>query len=193
MPQRAARGPIVFGDEADPLVAAWTFDDRMGVVAQLRLLGAMQREHITPARDTIIAFTVHEEGGCHGAKVLAHRERPEVFIAIDGCPIAPGAPLAIDGRPCAWSKDAKCHFDQRLLIDLAAAARTAGTELQYAVLPNAFSDASAVYDVGAVPRVATFGHVRENSHGYEVARLSVFDNVHHTLVAFMRDWERRGQ
>jgi hypothetical protein len=37
--------------------------------------------------------------------------------------------------------------------------------------------------------VACFGHVRENSHGYEVARLSVFQNVVNTLVQFMTAWE----
>ena len=48
------------------------------------------------------------------------------------------------------------------------------------------SDASQVYAVGAAPRVATFGHVRENSHGYEVARLAVFANVVATLVELVR-------
>ena len=42
-----------------------------------------------------------------------------------------------------------------------------------------------VYASGAAPRVATVGIVRENSHGYEVARLSVFDNLLNTLIRFM--------
>jgi hypothetical protein len=32
--------------------------------------------------------------------------------------------------------------------------------------------------------------VRENSHGYEVARLSVFENVVKTLVQFVTTWEK---
>jgi len=46
-------------------------------------------------------------------------------------------------------------------------------------------------DTRSVPvaRVGCFGHVRENSHGYEVARLSCFDNVHKTLVRFVTHWE----
>jgi len=51
------------------------------------------------------------------------------------------------------------------------------------------SDASMVSSVGAAPRVGCFGHVRENSHGYEVARLSVFDNVLKTLLQFVTHWE----
>ena len=52
-------------------------------------------------------------------------------------------------------------------VDVQTAAFTAG----------ACCDASLVYEVGAAPRVAVIGHPRENSHGFEVVRLSVFDNV----------------
>ena len=61
------------------------------------------------------------------------------------------------------------------------AARIAGTELQTAVLANAFSDASAVYNIGAASRVTTLGHTRYNSHGFEVARLGVFPHLVDTI------------
>ena len=184
-PVREVRGPILFGDPADPLVAAWTFDDRASVVAELRMLKALKERKIQPKSPTIVAFTVHEEGGCHGAKVLANRERPEIFIAIDGCPMPPGTPLKLDGRPGTWSKDKVTHFDQRLVQGLMRAAHEAGTELQTVVYEDAASDASMVYASGAASRVATVGIVRENSHGYEVAQLSVFDNLLNTLIRFM--------
>jgi putative aminopeptidase FrvX len=76
VPTRERRGPVLFGDPADPLVAAWTFDDRMGVVTLLRLLERMKMEGIRPYQPTIIAFTVSEEVGGHGAKSLALREMP---------------------------------------------------------------------------------------------------------------------
>lgn len=189
VPTRDRCGPVLFGDEADPLVAAWTFDDRMGVVALLRLLQALQQDGIQPYHPTIVAFTVHEEIGGNGAKVLAQRERPELFIAIDGCPTPPEVSLELDGRPGIWSKDRLAHYDQRLLSALSRAAAAAGTQLQPAVYTSAASDASLVAYAGIVPRVACFGHVRENSHGYEVARLSVFDNVLNTLLQFIRTWE----
>lgn len=189
VPIRAVRGPVLFGAADDPLVGAWTFDDRMGVVALLRLLEQLRQEKLTPRHPTLVAFTVHEEGGGQGAKVLAQRERPAIFVSVDGCPIPPGAPLALDGRPGIWSKDRLTHYDQRLVRALRAAAQRAGTELQPVVYDGAASDASLVYAAGAVPRVACFGHVRENSHGYEVARLSVFDNMLDTLVEFVTGWE----
>ena len=186
VPVRAFRGPYVFGDPSDPLVAAWTFDDRAGVMTLLRLLEALKNGAATPRRPLIVAFTVHEEGGCHGAKVLCHREKPEIFVAVDGCPMPPETALALDGRPGVWSQDTLTHYDQRLVRALCQCARDAGTELQVVVYEHAASDASAVYAAGAAPRVVTVGHVRENSHGYEVARLSVFDNLLDTLLHFVQ-------
>ena len=185
VPVCAMRGPVLFGQADDPLVAAWTFDDRMGVVALLRLLETVQREKLTPQNPTLIAFTVHEEGGGQGAQLVAAREQPEIFVAIDGCPIPAGAPLAVDGRPGIWSKDRLCHYDQPLLRALMAAAVRAGTELQPVVYDGAASDASLVRANGSAARIACFGHVRENSHGYEVARLSVFDGMLAALVEFV--------
>ncbi|MFN2352054.1 MAG: M42 family peptidase, partial [Kiritimatiellia bacterium] len=43
VPIRAGRGPVLLGDPGDPLLAAWTFDDRMGVVTLLRLLEEIKR------------------------------------------------------------------------------------------------------------------------------------------------------
>jgi putative aminopeptidase FrvX len=189
VPIREMRGPVLFGDPADPLIGAWTMDDRMGMVALLRLLERLRQEALTPLHPTLIAFTIHEEGGGHGAKVLAQRERPEVFVSVDGCPMPPDTPLKLDGRPGIWSKDRLTHYDQRLLRAFCRAAERAGTELQPVVFDRAASDASMVYSVGAAQRVACLGHVRENSHGYEVARLSVFDNVVRTLVEFVTRYE----
>jgi len=190
VPVREGRGPVVFGDPSDPLVAAWTFDDRMGCVALLRLLETMRAQAIVPYRPTLAAFTVHEEGGSPGAKALAHREGVETFISIDGCPMPADAPLQLDGRPGIWSKDRLAHYDQRLLVALCRAARLAKTELQPVVYAEgAASDASLVYSVGGAQRIACLGHVRENSHGYEVARLAVFENLYRTLLQFIRTWQ----
>jgi putative aminopeptidase FrvX len=189
VPVREGRGPVLFGDPGDPLVAAWTFDDRMGVVALLRTLELLKQNGRQPVRPLLVAFVSQEEINGLGAKALALRERPETFISIDGCPIPPEAPLELDGRPGIWSKDRLIHYDQGLVRALRRAAREAGTELQPAVFGHTASDASMVYAVGGAQRVACFGHVRENSHGYEVARLSVFENVIRTLFQFVTTWE----
>lgn len=190
VPTREVVGPIIFGSANDPLVGAWTFDDRMGVVMLLRLLDELKGRGLQPMRPTLIAFTVSEEVGGLGAKVVANREQPETFIAVDGSPIPPGAPLQIDGRPGIWSKDRLAPYDPRLLQDLMAAAERAGTQLQPVAFDNAASDASLVYAAGLTQRIACVGQVRENSHGYEVARVSVFENVVRTLVEFVTTWKK---
>jgi putative aminopeptidase FrvX len=111
-----------------------------------------------------------------------------VFVAVDGAPIPAGVPLAIDGRPAIWSKDRLATYDQRLLQDFCRAALAAGTELQTAVYDEAASDASLLAYAGLAPRIACIGHPRENSHGFEVARLAVFDNLLETLLQFVRSW-----
>jgi putative aminopeptidase FrvX len=184
-PARERRGPVLLGAGDDPLVAAWTFDDRMGVVALLRLLETVRREGIVPAHPTLVAFTTREEVGGHGAKVLARREQPEIFVAVDGCPVPPGSGIVADGRPAVWVQDRTGPYDAGLARTFLRLGRAAGIEVQPVVHASAASDASMVLGAGACPRVACFGHVRENSHGFEVARLSAFDNVLRLLVAFM--------
>ncbi len=188
LPERARRGPVVFGDPADPLVGAWTFDDRIGVVTLLRLLERMKNGAIRPVMPLLVAFTVSEEVGGHGAKVLVRQEEPEVFIAVDGSPIPPETRLALDGRPGIWAKDSKAPYDPRLIRAFTEAAQSAGTELQPVVFDSAASDASLVAYGAGVPRIACVGHVRENSHGYEVIRLSVLDHLLDTLENFVRNW-----
>lgn len=153
VPLAEHRGPVMMGEITNPKVAAWTFDDRLGIVALLQLLEQIKQQSLVPSRPLCIAFTVHEEGGCHGAKLIAHREQPEIFIAIDGCPIIPGRGIANDGRPATWSKDKYGHLDQRLIPLFQEAARRADTSLQVAVFPdNAASDASAVLNAGRAAR-----------------------------------------
>jgi putative aminopeptidase FrvX len=188
VPVRERRGPVFLGGGDDPLVACWTFDDRMGIVSLLRLLQECRERSIQPRRDTIIAFTVHEEGGCHGAKFVANRERPDVFIAVDGSPASGDNGLLLDGRPGIWSQDKLANYSQDLVTDFCRLARDAGEELQVAVFPGAASDASHVYAAGGAGRIATVGHVRENSHGFEVARLSCFDRLLNVLLRCFEAW-----
>lgn len=185
VPVREGRGPLLLGDKQDPLLAAWTMDDRMGVVTLLRLLEYLAKNKPVLPRSLIIAFTVHEEGGAHGVKFLCNRERPEQFIAVDGCPIAQDSNLKMDERPVIWSKDTRANYDPRLLKELAQSASAAGCTLQRVVLDNAWSDASDAYACGTVGRIAIIGHARENSHGFEVARLAVFDNLLRVLEQFV--------
>ena len=181
VPARAVRGPFVFGSDASPWVSAWTFDNRLAIVAVLQALQELKEKQIQPQSSLLIAFTVEEEIGCLGAKVLAQRERPDLFIAIDGSPLVPECAIALDGRPGIRSRDRLATYDQELLREICQLSTTTGIDLQPVVYAGAASDASAVYAVGAAPRIACLGYVRASSHGCEITPLSTFDQLRATV------------
>jgi putative aminopeptidase FrvX len=189
VPVREGCGPYIFGDPQDPFVSAWTFDDRMGIVALLLMLETIKREKITPHRPMLIAFTTQEEINSSGAKSLCQREKPEVFIAVDGCPVTADCGLVVDDRPGIRSSDRPAIYDQRLLQFFCRAALQAGTSLQPVAYDISASDASMVYDMGGAQRIASLGFPRYSSHGFELAKVAVFDNLYKTLVQFVRTWQ----
>ena len=185
VPIAAVRGPHLLGPADDPLVSAWILDNRGGSVCLLGLLERLRDEGVRPATKLHVCFLVQEEAGLLGAKGWSRRNRVETFIAVDSSPMPRGSQLTLDGRPATWSKDSSVHFDQRLIGELAAASSRAGTELQYVVYGGAASDATGVLSSGHAPRTATIGYPRDNSHGYEVSRLSVFDALIGTLFEYV--------
>ncbi len=189
LPVRERRGPFLFGSDELPWVGAWTLDNRMGVIALLQLLEQVRQQKIVPHFPTSVAFTVEEEIGGNGAKFLAQREQPEVFIAVDGCPVPPGAPLKLNGMPGIRTKDRAAIYDPYLLDDICRLAEKAGVGLQPVAYASSASDASLAHSVGAAPCIASVGYVRESSHGYDATPIASFDNLLITLVAFVRYWE----
>ncbi len=171
------------------MIAAWTFDDKMGVVTLLRLLKSLQTQNVTPFVNLIIAFTTTEEIGCFGAKYLAQSLSPTYFIAVDGCPFASQSPMELDSRPGIRIRDRTYFYSPSLIKVLSEAAINAGTELQHLVYTTSGSDAGMAGNVGASPQAACIGHIRKNSHGFEVAYLSVFENLYQTLWTFINTWE----
>jgi len=191
VPTRESRGPFLFGGDHDPLVGAWSFDNRLGVVVLLQLLEWIKSEDIQPQVPFLLAFTVQEEIGCHGAKILAQRARPDVFVAVDGSPLVPECPVPLDGRPAIRTKDRVATYDAGLVGDFSRLSAASGVELHRVVYDGAASDASLVYSIGASPRAACLGYVRASSHGFEVAPLSTFDNLLTTMKAFFSGWNSR--
>lgn len=177
VPSTECRGPFIFGDESDPLIGAWTFDDRAGVVTLLRLLKRIKAGISVSEHPLTIAFTVQEEGGCYGAIGLARRENPDIFVAVDGCPVLDEEILPLDGTVGVWSKDEICNYDKTLIRHFIESAKSENIPLRTVVYERAASDASAVWQTGGAQKIAFVGHVRTNSHGFEVARLSCFENV----------------
>lgn len=185
VPHPSVRGPAVFGDPENPMVGSWTFDDRLGCALQLEVLQGMVDAGTKPRRNSVFAFVHNEEIGGYGAKNLARKLSPEAFIAIDGAPMPPDSPLVFNDQPVAWSKDTISHYDHALLLELLAAGREVGVDIQTVVYSSAASDASMAFAAGLVDRALVFGCVRENSHGYELIRLAVLENSLKALAHFV--------
>ena len=185
VPARDARGPAVFGDSKDPWVAAWTFDNRLSVVCLLQVLEQLKTDDALPRSPTIVAFTVEEEVGGLGAKALAMRERPDLFIAIDGSALVPECPVTLDGSPGIRSQDRAAVYDQDLLREIMTVSSDVGVDLQPVIYDRAASDASLVYSIGASPRVACLGYIRASSHGFEVAPLVTFDKLRAVIESLL--------
>lgn len=189
VPSISERGPILFGNKTDPMIAAWTFDDKMGIVTLIRLLKSLKTQNTKPYVNLIIAFTTSEEIGCFGAKYLAQSLSPTYFIAVDGCPFASQSPIELDNRPGIRIRDRMYFYSRSLIEALSDSANRAGTDLQQLVYTASGSDAGMVGNIGASPQAACIGHVRKNSHGFEVTYLSVFENLYKTLWAFITSWK----
>jgi len=161
VPARDARGPAVFGDSKDPWVAAWTFDNRLSVVCLLQVLEQLKTD------------------------ALAMRERPDLFIAIDGSALVPECPVTLDGSPGIRSQDRAAVYDQDLLREIMTVSSDVGVDLQPVIYDRAASDASLVYSIGASPRVACLGYIRASSHGFEVAPLVTFDKLRAVIESLL--------
>ncbi|MDJ0752658.1 MAG: M20/M25/M40 family metallo-hydrolase [Ardenticatenaceae bacterium] len=183
--------PVILGSNDDPLVGAWTFDDRLGCATLLRALKRLKDDGNDPLCPTIVAFTTREEVGGYGARYLASLHMPDIFIAVDGAPMTAETDLKLDGRPVAWAKDQLGPYDGQLIVDLIEIGRDLEIGVQTATYGSNASDASMAMTAGGVGRIACFGHPRENSHGFEVTRLSVFDNMLEILLTFMTRWDGR--
>ena len=156
-----------------------------GSLTLLQLWSWLREAGVTPRRTLHLCFLVQEESGLLGAKGWVRRNEVETFVAVDSTPMPRGTDLTLDGRPGTWSRDSQVHFDQGLIADFATAAGRAGTQLQYVVYTAAASDATGVLQVGGAERCATIGYPRENSHGYEVVRWSVFGHTWPRLELFV--------
>lgn len=178
------RGPIIMGEESKPMIASWTFDDKMGIVTLIRLLVALKKQEFKPHINLVIAFTTTEEVGCFGAKYLAQSLKPNYFIAVDGCPFASESPMVLD-LPGIRIRDRTFFYSKELINELTQSALNAGTELQQLVYTLSGSDAGYVGNIGASPHTACIGHIRLNSHGYEIAYVSVFEKLYRTLWSFI--------
>ena len=78
----------LFGDENKPLMKSKALDDRLGCAVMLLTMRKIALGEITPTMEVHFCFTVREELGLSGAKVVAERLAPDYAIVLETTAIA---------------------------------------------------------------------------------------------------------
>lgn len=168
------------------------FDDRIGVAALIEL-GKLLAEK--PVEATIIlAFTVQEEVGTRGAKVLANYIQADAACIVEGAPAddVPGGPS--HAQTCLGNGAHVRIFDPthighpELLEKIRNIAEKEKIQFQEAVRKGGGTDASVLALAnGGIPTVVTGVPVRYAHSHTGMISLSDFDNLVQLLFAICRD------
>lgn len=157
----------------DAYLAAPFLDDRIDCAAWLL---ALLRLRDTPGADNVLfAATTSEELGGHGALWLLGGLRPEVCLALEIAPVAPDNDLVPDAVPTCWAADGYSPTSPQDLDLVAAAAREAGTGVEFHVLSRGGSDSSCAAAAGHCARPITLAVSVANSHGLEIVHRDALD------------------
>jgi endoglucanase len=152
-------------NEGSGSIMSKAFDDRIGVAALIELGNLLAKDPIS--NTVVLAFTVQEEVGTRGAKVLANRIEANVALVVEGAPAddVPGGPA----RPqtCVGNGAHVRIFDPthighpELLALVRESAMHRGIRIQEAVRKGGGTDAMviALADRG-IPSVVTGVPVR---------------------------------
>ncbi len=158
-PGQRATFATPFRREGDTIFAK-ALDDRVGVVTLMELV-----RHAPPHLDLWAAFTVQEEVGLRGARVVAHAVQPDLAFALDCTPARdlPGP----DGRenptfntrlghgPAIYIADRITISDPRLVRHLQATAARHGLPYQFRQAGGGATDAGAMHvQLAGIPSVS---------------------------------------
>lgn len=170
------KSPFRLGEDH---VASYTLDNKASLAILIELAGRIKN----PPSEICLVATTKEEIGASGALYFTHREHADAMIALEIAPLAIEYDIMDSAQPVIYSQDGFGLYHDQLNAVIIEAARTAGIRLQYSAVNGFGSDASISTKAGHVPRGACLAFPTENTHGYEIARLSAIENCISTLEA----------
>jgi endoglucanase len=126
-------------------VAGKAMDNRLLLCALDLLLERVQASSLTCT--LVVAATVHEEGGLHGAYALSHAQDFDLAIALDIGLVGDIPFVATDeyearlgGGPILVHKDGRIAYDHAFTWAIADLAAERGIPVQHGVMPGASTD-----------------------------------------------------
>lgn len=174
---------VVFDDSVlefgEGYLKAKALDDRIGCAAMIKLI-----ESELPC-DCTFAFTVQEEIGTRGAKVVSARVEPDLALVLEGTTAAdiPGVPpgkqiCALGGGLVIPFMDKGTVYSRALYKTVTALADANGIKWQTKTLIAGGTDASAVQRSGAgVETIAISAPIRNIHSPASIAKISDFTDM----------------
>ena len=166
------------------------FDNRAGCYIQIKAIETLSKEK--PYHDSYFVFTVQEEVGLKGAKVVSEYIRPDIGIAIDitGSFDVPGdmEGNAVMGKGAAVKiSDASVICDRPLVNKMIECAKNSEIPYQLDVMTGGGTDAGAINVSGH--GVKSLGISIPTRYGHSPNSIISLDDVescHHLLSAFLK-------
>lgn len=178
-----------------PSLVSKALDNRLGVATVMELARGAPRR-----LDLMLAFTVQEEIGTRGAKVVANRFRPDAAIVVDTTP-ARDLPMQDEGEntfynsrlgagPAIYVMDASAIPDRRLADFVVEVAQKRGIPHQIRQPGGGGTDAGAIQRaVGGAPVVSVSVPHRYTHSAASLARIEDWANTIRLLHEVLRGME----
>ncbi len=171
-------------------VMSKALDNRVGCYIQIKAIEALAKEK--PYHDCYFVFTVQEEVGLKGARVVSEYIRPDIGIAIDitGSFDVPGdmEGNAVMGKGAAIKiSDASVICDRTLVKRMTECAKSEVIPYQLDVMTGGGTDAGAINVSGQ--GVKALGISIPTRYGHSPNSIVSLDDVascHHLLSAFLK-------
>lgn len=185
--KEAARELVSLGDTAvfedsvlefgEGFLKAKAIDDRVGCAAMIKLI-----ESELPC-DCTFAFTVQEEVGTRGAKIVAERIRPDLAIVLEGTTAADIPDVPAGKRICALGEglvipfmDKGTIYSRRLYALVTELAESNGIQWQTKTVIAGGTDASVIQRSGTgVDTIAISAPIRNIHSPASIAKISDFE------------------
>lgn len=179
---------VEFGDG---FIKAKALDDRLGCAMMLSL--AMEKEAYP--FDLYLAFTVQEEVGTRGAKIITNRISPDVAIVlegttcsdVEGCEERDYSTVAGEGAVLSII-DRGTYYNKELVSALCETAKANDIPVQYKKTATGGNDAAAIHlSTGGVRVAAISVPARYIHSSSSVVKKSDYQAAHDLVHTFLRE------
>lgn len=186
----------MFEEFGEGLYAGKALDDRAGCAILIELLRNLKR----PTFDLYVCFSVKEEIGCVGAKILANTILPDIAIAVEGttCADLPGvAPhkisTALGKGPALAFMDGGSIADKALNAFLEQVAKENHIPYQYKNTTTGGNDAAAFQRTAKGTKVASVSVPCRYIHSpVSVISKQDYDNTFYLMVHLVETLSKQG-